>query len=282
MMRAAAKNHAWVAIVTSPAQYDDVLAELHEQGAVSADTRRVLALEAFAHTAAYDAAIVEWLDRRRGAAAAPARRARTRRRAVALRREPAPAAARYREVGTTSWWDTVEQHSGVALSYLNLYDADAAWRLAHDLGNDAVCAIIKHANPCGVSVAGDLATAYRRAFECDERSAFGGIVAFNRPIDAATVELMVEGPQADLVIAPGYDDGVVETLRKKRKNTRLLEAAPPEPVTRELPPDHGRVPGAGRRTTTRRIAATGEWSPSARPPSRSGPTPSWPGASSAT
>ena len=89
------------------------------------------------------------------------------------------------------------------------------------------CAIIKHANPCGVAVAGDLVTAYQRALECDERSAFGGIVAFNRPIDAATVELMVEGPQADVVIAPGYDDGVVEALRKKRKNTRLLEAAAP-------------------------------------------------------
>ena len=138
-------------------------------------------------------------------------------------------------MGTTSWWDGVTQHSGVALSYLNLYDADAAWRLAHDLalGNGAdgpTVAIIKHANPCGVAVAGDLATAYQLALECDERSAFGGIVALNRPVDAATVERMVAGPQADLVIAPGYDDGTIEALRKKRKNTRLLEAPAPEPT----------------------------------------------------
>ena len=101
------------------------------------------------------------------------------------------------------------------------------------------CAIIKHANPCGVAVAADLATAYQRALECDERSAFGGIVAFNRPIDTATVERMVAGPQADVVIAPGYDDGVIEALRKKRKNTRLLEAVPPEPITRDFRPISG-------------------------------------------
>jgi phosphoribosylaminoimidazolecarboxamide formyltransferase/IMP cyclohydrolase len=233
MTRAAAKNHAWVAIVTSPDQYDDVLTELRDHGALGDDTRRALALEAFARTAAYDAAIVEWLE---GGEVLPQHLR------VALDRvdeplrygeNPHQQAARYRIVGTTSWWDSVEQHSGVALSYLNLYDADAAWRLAHDLGDDAVCAIIKHANPCGVAVAADLSAAYRRALECDERSAFGGIVALNRPIDLATVERMVAGPQADVVIAPGYEDGVIEALRKKRRNTRLLEAVPPEPVTRD-------------------------------------------------
>ncbi|MET0275398.1 MAG: bifunctional phosphoribosylaminoimidazolecarboxamide formyltransferase/IMP cyclohydrolase [Acidimicrobiia bacterium] len=277
MTRAAAKNHAWVAIVTSPAQYDGVLAEIREHGEVSADTRRALALEAFAHTAAYDAAIVRWLE---GDDVLPQHVR------VALERVDAPlrygenphqAGARYREVGTSSWWDTVEQHSGVALSYLNLYDADAAWRLAHDLGNDAVCAIIKHANPCGVAVVADsvseressLATAYQRALECDERSAFGGIVAFNRPIDQATVELMVEGPQADLVIAPGYEEGVVAALRKKRKNTRLLEAAPPEPITREYrqisggflvqEPQHYAATRSDWRVVTKRAPTEEEW-----------------------
>src|SRR5206468_560689 len=111
---------------------------------------------------------------------------------------------------TTSWIDGIVQHSGVALSYLNLYDADAAWRLVHELGalgGQPACAIIKHANPCGAAVSGDLATAYARALGCDERSAFGGIVALNRPIDTAPVEHMVAGPQADLVIAPGYAAG---------------------------------------------------------------------------
>jgi len=122
----------------------------------------------------------------------------------------------------------VEQHIGLPLSYLNLYDADAAWRLAFDLGAQPTVAIIKHANPCGVAVASDLATAYQRALECDERSAFGGIVALNRQVDADTVARMADGPQADVVIAPGYDDGVVDALRKKRKNTRVLSAPPPE------------------------------------------------------
>jgi phosphoribosylaminoimidazolecarboxamide formyltransferase/IMP cyclohydrolase len=97
----------------------------------------------------------------------------------------------------------------------------------HDLGDGPACAIIKHANPCGVSVDDELETAYQRALECDERSAFGGIVALNRPIDIPTVERMVAGPQADVVIAPGYAPGTLEALQKKRKNTRLLEAPAP-------------------------------------------------------
>ena len=230
MTRAAAKNHAWVAVVTSPDQYDAVLAELRADGKLSDETRRAFALEAFALTAAYDAAIVAWLQK---GDELPQHIV------VALDRtdeqlrygeNPHQAGARYRTVGTTSWWEGVTQHSGVALSYLNLYDADAAWRLAYDLGDQPTVAIIKHANPCGVAVAADLATAYQLALECDERSAFGGIVALNRPVDAATVERMVAGPQADLVIAPGYDDGTIEALRKKRKNTRLLEAPAPEPT----------------------------------------------------
>ena len=105
--------------------------------------------------------------------------------------------------------------------------------MVHDLatGNgegQSVVAIIKHANPCGVALAGDLATAYQRALECDERSAFGGIVALNRPVDAATAERMVAGPQADLVLAPGWEPGTVDALVGKRKNTRLLTAGPPE------------------------------------------------------
>jgi phosphoribosylaminoimidazolecarboxamide formyltransferase / IMP cyclohydrolase len=97
----------------------------------------------------------------------------------------------------------------------------------HDLGDQAVCAIIKHANPCGVAVNDTLADTYQRALECDERSAFGGIVALNRPVDAPTVERMVAGPQADVVIAPGYTPEAIDALRQKRKNTRLLEAGPP-------------------------------------------------------
>jgi phosphoribosylaminoimidazolecarboxamide formyltransferase/IMP cyclohydrolase len=228
MTRAAAKNHAWVTIVTDPSQYGVLLEELHaNDGEVSSELRRAFALEAFARTAAYDAAIVAWLQ---------AGELLPQHLVLALDRtdetlrygeNPHQQGARYRRHGTTSWWDGVTQHGGLALSYLNFYDADAAWRLVHDLGDRPACAIIKHANPCGVAVDDSLASAYQRALECDERSAFGGIVALNRPIDAATVERMVEGPQADLVIAPGYESGVIEALQKKRRNTRILQASPP-------------------------------------------------------
>jgi phosphoribosylaminoimidazolecarboxamide formyltransferase / IMP cyclohydrolase len=228
MTRAAAKNHAWVTIVTHPDQYATLLTELRSNdGTVSAELRREFALAAFARTAAYDAAIVQWLQ---GDELLPAHLV------IALDRteeqlrygeNPHQQAARYRRTGTRSWWDDTKQHSGVALSYLNFYDADAAWKLVHDLGEMPACAIIKHANPCGVAVDTSLDVAYQRALECDERSAFGGIVALNRPIDAATVERMVAGPLTDLVIAPGYAPGVLEALQNKRRSTRLLEAPPP-------------------------------------------------------
>jgi len=230
MVRASAKNHAWVGVVTSPAQYDEVLAELRaSDGTLSDATRRLLAREAFAHTAAYDAAIVAWLEDDEllpEHLVLPLERTEE---ALRYGENPHQRAARYRLVGTTSWWDSVRQHSGLALSYLNFYDADAAWRLVHDLGSGPACAIIKHANPCGVAVAGDLATAYAKALACDEQSAFGGVVAMNRPLDPAAAEEMVAGPNADVVLAPGYEPGTVDALIGKRRNTRLLEAGPPEP-----------------------------------------------------
>lgn len=233
MIRAAAKNHARVGVITSPDQYPRVLADLRERGALSDATRRDLARAAFAFTSAYDAAIVRWLD---GDDPLPSTIHIGLERVQELRygENPHQRGARYREVGAASWWDGVVQHSGMELSYLNLYDAAAAWTLAHDLGDGPTVAIIKHANPCGVAVAADLATAYQRAYECDERSAFGGIVALNQVVDTATAERMVAAAQADVVIAPGYEDGVVDALRAKRKNTRLLEAPPPTPNTIDL------------------------------------------------
>jgi phosphoribosylaminoimidazolecarboxamide formyltransferase / IMP cyclohydrolase len=239
MTRAAAKNHAWVAIVTDPSQYGAILEELHaNDGTIGDDTRQNLAREAFARTAAYDAAIVEWLEQGQGEGNTLPEHL-----VLALDRtseslrygeNPHQQAARYRRAGTKSWWDDVRQYSGLALSYLNYYDADAAWKLVHDLGDQPTCAIIKHANPCGVAVNNDLALAYQRALECDEKSAFGGIVAFNRNIDTPTVERMVEGPQADVVIAPGYEPGTIEALQKKRRNTRILQAPTPTPETLDI------------------------------------------------
>jgi phosphoribosylaminoimidazolecarboxamide formyltransferase/IMP cyclohydrolase len=235
MVRAAAKNHAHVGIVVDPADYDVVLDELRA-GALSTETKRRLARKAFAHTAAYDAAIVSWFDEQDDETLPPTvHLALERVQDLRYGENPHQTGARYRTIGSASWWDDVEQHAGMALSYLNLFDADAAWALVHDLGAASVAngetqpavAIIKHANPCGVAVAPTLAEAYQRAFECDERSAFGGIVALNRPIDQATVERMVAAAQADVVIAPGYEAGTIEALQAKRKNTRLLSAPPP-------------------------------------------------------
>lgn len=246
MIRAGAKNHAFVGVVVDPADYGPVLDEIRADGALSAATRLRLAGKAFAATAAYDTAVAAWFaGEGAGADAAAdasgeddplpsALRIEATREPLVLRygENPHQRGALYRTAGADPWWAHVTQHSGMALSYLNLYDADAAWLLAHDLAQATgkiACTIIKHANPCGAAVADTAAEAYQRAFDCDPRSAFGGIVALSVPIDGETVEAMVAAAQADVVIAPGYGEGVVDALRAKRKRTRLLEAPAPTP-----------------------------------------------------
>jgi phosphoribosylaminoimidazolecarboxamide formyltransferase/IMP cyclohydrolase len=262
MVRASAKNHAHVAIVVDPADYSVVLDELRASGAVSADTRRRLARTAFAHTAAYDAAVVAWFDEADDPILPPTLHVAATREPVTLRygENPHQRAALYKTNGAHPWWETAEQYGGIALSYLNLFDADAAWLLAHDIGaasgDKPAVAIIKHANPCGASVASTLAEAYQRAFDCDARSAFGGIVALNREVDDDTVVEMVAAAQADLVIAPGYADGVIEALQGKRKNTRLLSAEPPTPPMRHLRPISG---GWLVQEPHRLVASPSEW-----------------------
>jgi phosphoribosylaminoimidazolecarboxamide formyltransferase/IMP cyclohydrolase len=240
MVRAAAKNHAHVGVVVDPTDYVAVLDELRSSGGagLSDDTRRRLARAAFAHTAAYDAAIATWLDPPGNPLPPTVHLALERAGELRYGENPHQQAARYREMGRRSWWDEVVQHGGMALSYLNLVDADAAWRLAHDLaaGDRPVAAIIKHANPCGVAVADEIATAYERAFECDPMSAFGGIVALTRPVDDGLAQEMVANPKADVVIAPSWSPGALELFGAKRKNTRLLEAPPPPAEGRHLRP----------------------------------------------
>jgi len=255
MVRAAAKNFAHVGVVVSPADYGQVLDELRSEGALTEATRFALARAAFAHTAAYDAAIVAWLDQG-GPGSAPGAGQLlpptlhlTWERAEVLRygENPHQTGARYRLAGAESWWDGVVQHGGKELSYLNLFDGDAAWRLVHELASDAnaqdpagtgasqvAVAIIKHANPCGAAVAGDLVSAYERALEADPQSAFGGIVALGGPVTAEVAAAIAAGPQADVIIAPSYDDEALEQLTAKRKATRLLSAPSPEPITRQL------------------------------------------------
>ena len=239
MVRAAAKNHSHVGVVVDPADYDVVLAEIREHGYLSDPTRRRLAREAFAHTAAYDGAVVDWFDREADTAMLPPTIHLTLERAGSLRygENPHQQGARYRIAGEHSWWDDVVQHGGKELSYLNLFDADAAWRLVHELpaegASEVAVTIIKHANPCGASVADDLVTAYQRALEGDPLSAFGGVVAIGGRVTVAVAEAIGSGPQADVIIAPSYDDEALDLLSSKRKATRLLSAPSPEPIVRQ-------------------------------------------------
>ena len=251
MVRGAAKNHAHVGIVTSPHDYPLVLDELRRTGSLSDATRRRLARAAFAHTAAYDAAIVAWLDTGGPAPVEGAdARGGARWRAgsdhpphagahgpAPLRRESPSARARYRTAGALSWWDEVQQHGGKELSYLNLFDGDAAWRLVHELAGDAgrpAVAIIKHANPCGAAVADSLVTAYERALECDVQSAFGGVVAIGGVVTEGLADAIAAGPQADVIIASSYEPAALEKLTPRRKATRLLSGPAPEKAARQL------------------------------------------------
>ncbi|HEY3144485.1 MAG TPA: bifunctional phosphoribosylaminoimidazolecarboxamide formyltransferase/IMP cyclohydrolase [Acidimicrobiales bacterium] len=245
LVRAAAKNHAHVGVVVDPSGYEPVLDEIRQDGGLSAATRRRLAAEAFASIAAYDAEIAEWFGSQDEPGELPPSQHLTYWRApLELRygENPHQRAAVYRADGASPWWASMVQHGGLALSYLNLYDADAAWLMVHDLAQrfgQPAAVIVKHANPCGAAVAGTLADAYQHAFECDERSAFGGIVAVSEPLDAETTERMVAAAQADVVIAPGYAEGTIDALQAKRKRTRLLEASPPQPDAWHLRPVTG-------------------------------------------
>jgi phosphoribosylaminoimidazolecarboxamide formyltransferase/IMP cyclohydrolase len=225
MVRAAAKNHAHVAVVVYPDDYEVVLHEVVRHGSVSPGTRRRLARDAFAAIAAYDAAIATWFDAP-DPGALPAGLYLSLEKAQSLRygENPHQQGARYRIVGATSWWDSAVQHQGKDLSYLNLYDTEAAWALVHRFGQPA-CVVVKHANPCGVALGTDAADAYRRALDADPVSAFGGIVAVNRPLDAALAAELVQ-LFLEVVVAPSADGEALRVLSAK-PNLRVLTGPPP-------------------------------------------------------
>ncbi|HTN78994.1 MAG TPA: bifunctional phosphoribosylaminoimidazolecarboxamide formyltransferase/IMP cyclohydrolase [Acidimicrobiales bacterium] len=227
MVRAAAKNHAHVAVVVDPSDYGTVLDELRRDGSISSATRRALARKAFAHTSAYDAAISAWLASEGDDDVLPQVLSLTLDRVQELRygENPHQAGARYRFRGLRSWWDDAVQHGGKELSYLNLFDAEAAWRLVHQLGDRPAAVVVKHANPCGVAVADDITSAYIAAHECDPVSAFGGIVALNRPVPDSLAQALAP-VFTEVVVAPSYDDDALATLTAK-KNMRVLSAPPP-------------------------------------------------------
>ena len=225
MIRAAAKNHADVTVIVDPSDYGAVLAEMESSGgATSLALRRRLAGEAYAHTAAYDAAVAGWMAAQRGEAFPP-QLSLAGRRAEVLRygENPHQAAAFYRVDGgpleTRAGVAGARQLQGKALSYNNLNDTDAAYELVAEFERPAV-AIIKHANPCGVAEADDLPGAYARALACDPVSAFGGIVAVNRPLDAETAAAIAE-IFVEVIVAPSVTPEA-ESLLAGKKNLRLL------------------------------------------------------------
>ena len=236
MVRAAAKNHAHVAVVVDPADYATVADEVRSTGVIDPTTRRRLAARAFEVTAAYDREVVAWLRAAETDDEVLPERVELRlSRAQVLRygENPHQSGARYVATDPTGarvggWWDTVVQHGGKEMSYLNVWDAEAAWQLVHELGDEPAAVVIKHANPCGVAVAGDVTTAWRKAHECDPVSAFGGIVAVNRPVTAAMADGLAD-IFTEVLIAPGFDDDALMRLLAKR-NLRILEAQPPGPA----------------------------------------------------
>ena len=227
MVRAAAKNHPSVAIVTSPARYGDVISATAAGGFTLAE-RKQLAAEAFVHTASYDVAVASWMGNvltdSSGGTGFPTWMGSTWDKSAELRygENPHQQAALYTNSVGTGLAQATQLH-GKEMSYNNYVDADAARRAAYDFDQPTV-AIIKHANPCGIAVGTDVAEAHRKAHECDPVSAFGGVIATNVPVSVAMAHQVAE-VFTEVVVAPGYEDGAVEVLAAK-KNIRILRCEP--------------------------------------------------------
>ncbi len=226
MIRAAAKNHDWVTVVVDPQDYPRVAAELAAGGgSVGASLRRELAQIAFARTAAYDAAVSDWLAGQLDVRDAPRRRSIAGRLRQALRygENPHQQAAFYETQEKRFGVSTTKQIQGKELSYNNIADTDAAYELVAEFDSlTPACAIIKHANPCGVALGRSLADAYAKALACDPLSAFGGVLAFNRVLDAVAAEEIAK-LFTEVIIAPDADADARRILAAK-KNLRLLVA----------------------------------------------------------
>ena len=267
MVRAAAKNWSHVGIVVDPADYPAILSELQEKASLSDATRFRLMQKAFAHTASYDGAIANWLTARGidGAARAwPDTFFLAGEKVQEMRygENPHQSAAFYRdEVPAPGSIATYRQLQGKELSYNNVADSDAAWECVKTFAEPA-CVIVKHANPCGVATAATPLESYRKAFATDPTSAFGGIIAFNRPVDAATVEA-VAAQFLEVLIAPAYTDDALALIAKK-VNVRVLEVPAQSAASNAWDmkrvgggfliqsPDGANVDGAQLRVVTRR------------------------------
>lgn len=221
LIRAAAKNHDWVAVVVSPDRYGEIVAEV-DAGGTTAELRMALAREAFFRTAKYDAAIVNWLHGRDGQdklvlpleVVEPLR----------YGENPHQPAALYSSGSSDGWWARATRLQGKAMSFNNYADADAAWRLVNDLPENSV-AILKHMNACGVATAATMVEAFAKAWACDPTSAFGGVVACNGELDGATAQAIGRN-FVEIVITRSTTDEAGAVLARK-KNLRLIAAPPP-------------------------------------------------------
>jgi len=272
MLRAAAKNHGSVAALVDPADYPRVLEEIRAKGAVSSETRFALAKKVFAHTAAYDGAIANYLTSLNGKRTEYPQVLRLQFKKLQDLRygeNPHQSAALYRDArpvpGALAAYRQVQ---GKDLSYNNIADADAAWECVKQFAEPG-CVIVKHANPCGVATGASLLAAYEKAFATDPVSAFGGILGFNRALDAGTVQAVAK-QFAEVVIAPRVEPAALKILGAKA-NLRILEV----PLARDVQPhDYKRIGGGllvqssdaraverkELRVATRRQPAESEWS----------------------
>lgn len=242
MVRAAAKNHASVAIVTDGADYGRAL-EAARAGGFTLPEREALAAKAFVHTATYDVHVASWMgnvltDTSDGSGF-PAWVGATWDKSAVLRygENPHQPAALYRSGFGPGGLAAAEQLHGKEMSYNNYVDTDAARRAAYDHGEQPTVAIIKHANPCGIAVGADVAEAHRRAHQCDPVSAFGGVIATNVPVSVEMARQVAE-VFTEVIVAPAYDEGAVEVLQA-RKNIRILLAEPPSGAGAEMRPISG-------------------------------------------
>jgi len=220
MIRSAAKNHEYVTVLTDPADYDGVLEEIRQYKGTATETRRRLAAKAFARTASYDSAISRWFAKvQEDMFPASLSMAVQKRQSLVYGENPHQKAAFYVFADAGPGVSTAKQLQGKELSYNNINDADAAFELVSEFDKPAV-AIIKHANPCGVAIADSVHEAYLKAYACDTTSAYGGIVALNRPLDEATMNEIAK-IFVEVIIAP---DATAEakTILEKKKNLRLL------------------------------------------------------------
>jgi len=230
LIRAASKNHAFVTVVVDPGNYSRLMEEMEQgSGATTTEFRKILAATAYARTAAYDAAISGWFSGELGETF-PARAAFAGELRQTLRygENPHQEAAFYTDGDERPGVATAEQVQGKELSFNNLNDTDAAFELVAEFSEGPACAIIKHANPCGVAVAGSLGEAYTKALACDTESAFGGIVAFNQALDAAAAEEVAK-LFAEVVIAPAIDDDALTILADKKNLRVLITGDMPDP-----------------------------------------------------